>query len=119
MDVAATKECQARINLTIKEIKIIGLVYVEVKNVLNYEPEFETRVGAYYTEVESLISSLGQSNVFSLNEIRVINNILNEVCNGISIDNFHLKLGISKIEVESYLDAINKVVNQLHNQKCS
>ncbi len=116
MKITVVSDSLANLELSNKEIKTIERVFVEVKSVLDYEPEFETRVGGYYTETQEIITSLSNNSFVSLKEITIINSILNEVCNGIKIKNFDAKIGVSKSEAESYLIAINKVMNELRKQ---
>jgi hypothetical protein len=115
MEITVVNESQARLVLDNREIEIIQRVFVEVKNVLNHEAEFQTRVGGYYLEIEELITSLNSNNIISLQEISIINGIFNEACNGIKINNFDLKIGISKVEAKMYLTTINKVMNELRS----
>ena len=86
---------------------------VEVKNDLNHEPEFQIRVGFDYTEAAELIGWLSSNCIVDTAQVILINQILNEGCNGITIDNFDTKIGIPKVEAKSYLRAFNKLMNQL------
>ena len=113
MKIIVVSKNQAKFDLIDKEVEIIKSVFAEVKNILDHEPEFETRVGAFYVEGQHLAESLSKMNIISLQEVTIINNILNEACNGIKIDNFDQKIGSSKTEVESYLVIVNKVMNEL------
>jgi hypothetical protein len=115
MEITVVNESQARLVLDNREIEIMQRVFVEVRNVLNHEAEFETRVGGYYLETEELITSLKSNHIISLQEISIINGIFNEACNGIKINNFDLKIGISKVEAKMYLTTINKVMNELRS----
>jgi hypothetical protein len=113
MEITVINDSQARLELDVREVKIMQHIFSEVKDVLNHEAEFETRVGGYYIETQELITSLSNNFIASLEEVSIINGILNEACNGIRINNFDLKIGISKAETECYLIAINKVMNEL------
>jgi hypothetical protein len=110
-------DSQAILDLSDQEIKILQCIFIEVKNILNYEPEFQTRIGGYYEEIQKLIDSLNDKLpvVMSLAEITMINAILNEACNGINIQEFDLKIGISKLEANFYLKIVNKVMNELRS----
>jgi hypothetical protein len=116
MKITPVSDSEARLELSNGEIKLIQNIFVEVKNVLNHEPEFQTRVGSYYEEVCNLIESLNANYLAPLNEIIIINNIMNEACNGIDIRDFDNKIGVSKIEVKSYLREINKTMNDLYRK---
>jgi hypothetical protein len=49
--------------------------------------------------------------VMSRDELILINNALNEVCNGIDIREFSTRLGASRSEAEELLDAIGKLID--------
>jgi hypothetical protein len=115
MKITLVNNSHAHFEFSNGEIKLIQNIFAEVKNVLNYEPEFQTRVGSYYEEVQKLTKSLNTDYIASLKEIIIINNIMNEACNGINIKDFDNKIGISKIEAKSYLRTINKVMNDLYS----
>jgi hypothetical protein len=52
MEITVVNESQARLVLDNREIERIQRVFIEVRNVLNHEAEFQTRVGGYYLETE-------------------------------------------------------------------
>jgi hypothetical protein len=117
MEITIVDDSQANLELTDLEIKIIKNIFSVVKNDLNHEPEFQTRVGVYYTEAHQLIASLSNNGIVDLAEVTFINNIFNEICNGIRIDDFDTVIGIPKVEAKSYLRAFNKLMNQLHDAR--
>jgi hypothetical protein len=116
MKITVINDLQANLELSDREIAILHNILAEVVNYLDHEPEFETRVDVYYAEAQDIITSLCNNQTISSREISLVNNILNEICNGIPIKNFALKIGTSKEEAESYLQAINEVMNELRDR---
>jgi hypothetical protein len=113
MEITFVDDCQANLELTDLEITIIHNVLTEVKTALDHEPEFQTRIGSYYSDAEELIGSLSNNCIVDLEQVTFINNMLNEVCNGINIKDFDTRIGIPKVEAKSYLRAFNQVMNKL------
>ena len=113
MEITIIGDGQANLELSDLEISVFHNMLVAVKNDLNHEPEFQTRVGFNYLEVAELIGSLSNNCIVDTTQVILINQLLNEGCNGISIDNFDTKIGIPKVEAKSYLRAFNKLMNQL------
>ena len=117
MEITIIDDSQANLELTDPEIQIIENIFRAIKKDLNHEPEFYARVGIYYSEAQQLITSLSNNGIVDLVEVTFINNIFNEICNGITIDNFDTVIGIPKVEAKSYLRAFNKLMNQLRDRK--
>ncbi len=117
MEITIVDYTQANLELTDLEIDIIKNIFSAVKNKLNHEPEFQTRVGSYYVEAQQLVTSLSNNGIVDLAEVTFINNIFNEICNGIKIDDFDIVVGISKVEAKSYLRAFNKLMNQMRDDR--
>jgi PIN domain nuclease of toxin-antitoxin system len=115
MKVTAINDDRANLELSNREIKAMQCILIEVKNILDHEPEFETRVGRYYAETQALVASLSDNYLASLKEIITLNNILNEACNGINIKDFDIKIGISEEEAKTYLRTINKGMKEMQN----
>ena len=115
MEITIIDDSQANLELTDPEIQIIENIFRAVRKDLDYEPEFHTRVGIYYSQAQQLITSLSNNSIVDLAEVTFVNNIFNEICNGISIDNFDAVIGIPKVEAKSYLRAFNKLMNQLRD----
>ena len=113
MEITIIGDGQANLELSDLEISVFHNMLVEVKNDLNHEPEFRTKVGIDYPEVAELIRSLNSNCIVDLAQVILISQILNEGCNGIRIDDFDAKIGIPKVEAKSYLRAFNKLMNQL------
>ena len=114
MQITIIGDGQANLELTDLEINIIENIFDLVKNKLDNEPEFQTRVGVYYAEAQQLIASLSSNSIVDLAEVTFINNIFNEICNGIRIDDFDVVIGIPKVEAKSYLRAFNKLQKELN-----
>lgn len=53
---------------------------------------------------------------FSVNEMVVLNNALNEVCNGLDINEFSLRVGAEREEVAELLSAIGAIIDKLSNK---
>jgi hypothetical protein len=49
---------------------------------------------------------------FTADELLIINNALNEVCNGIDIDEFGTRIGASTVEVRSLLASVGNVIEK-------
>jgi hypothetical protein len=113
MEVTFIDGSDANIELTDQEITIIDNILSIVKHDLDHEPEFKTRVGVDYTTAQALISSLSNNCIVDFAQVTLINNILNEICNGIIIDDFDGSIGIPKVEAKSYLRAFTKLANSL------
>ncbi|MFN7888181.1 MAG: hypothetical protein ACK5OR_05260 [Betaproteobacteria bacterium] len=47
----------------------------------------------------------------SQHELIVINNALNEICNGISIPHFETRIGASVLEVEELLRDVTRIID--------
>ena len=117
MEITILDDSQANLELTDLEINIIKNIFSVVKNELDHEPEFQTRVGIYYAEAQQSIASLSNNGIVDLAEVTFINNIFNEICNGIRIDNFDIVIGIPKVEAKSYLRTFNKLMNQMRDER--
>ncbi len=117
MEITIIDDSQANLELTDLEIKTIKNIFSVVKNELDHEPEFQNRVSIYYAEAQQLITSLSNNGIVDLVEVTFINNILNEICNGIIIDDFDAVIGIPKVEAKSYLRAFNKLMNQMRDKR--
>jgi hypothetical protein len=113
MEVTFVDGSEANIELTDQEITIINTILTIVKHDLDHEPEFKTRVGVDYATAQELIGSLSNNCIVDFAQVTLINNILNEVCNGIKIDDFDGSIGIPKVEAKSYLRAFNKLATAL------
>jgi hypothetical protein len=115
MEITIIDDSQANLELTDLEIKIIKNIFSVVKNELDHEPEFQTRVDSNYAEAQQSIASLSNNGIVDLAEVTFINNIFNEICNGIRIDDFDSVIGIPKVETKSYLRAFNKLMNRMRD----
>jgi hypothetical protein len=114
MQITIIGDAQANLELTDLEINLIENIFRVVKNDLDYESEFQTRVGVDYLAAQQLIASLSNNGIVDAVEVTFINNIFNEICNGIKIDDFDTKIGISKVEAKSYLRAFNQLMSILN-----
>ncbi|MDI2113730.1 hypothetical protein [Commensalibacter nepenthis] len=52
---------------------------------------------------------------FSYDELLVVNNIFNEVCNGIDVFEFETRIGKSKEEVCCLLKKLGNILDQIEN----
>jgi hypothetical protein len=115
MEITIVDDSQTNLELTDLELVVIHNIFTAVKNELNHEPEFHTRIGFYYLEAAQLLTSLSNNCIVDREQVVFLNNILNEVCNGINIKDFDDTLGIPKVEAKSYLRAFNKLMNQMRD----
>ncbi len=113
MEITIIDDSQANLEFSYLELVVIQNIFTTVINDLNHEPEFHARVGFYYAEAQQLLTSLSDNCIIDQEQVILINNILNEVCNGIRVDNFDVVIGIPKVEAKSYLRAFNKLMNQM------
>lgn len=54
---------------------------------------------------------------FSINEITVLNNSLNELCHGVEIVDFVKKIGVTHEEAKNLLNPVNDLMNELRLQR--
>jgi hypothetical protein len=115
MEITIIDDCQANLELSDLEIVVIRNIYKQVKNALNHEHIFQSRVGISYSEAQQLISSLNNNFIVDSKEVAFIKNILNEICHEIIVEDFDTQIGITKVETKSYLRAFNQLMNKLHD----
>jgi hypothetical protein len=115
MEITIVDDNQANLEFSDLELVVIHNIFITVKTDLNHEPEFQTRVGFNYSEAEESIRSLSSNCIVDREQVVLLNNILNEACNGINIKDFDGTIGIPKVEVKSYLRVFNKLMNQLRD----
>ncbi|EAZ92372.1 hypothetical protein [Crocosphaera chwakensis] len=110
------------IELSLQELTILKHIINEVYNALD-EFEFEIRVGLSFRQAGSFLNSFTQEldhecdkfilvNL-SLSEISVLNNLFNEVCYGIKIQDFKKKIGLNKEEAKQYLALVNQAIKEM------
>jgi hypothetical protein len=114
MQITIIGDGQANLELTELEINIIENIFNLVKDTLDHEPEFKTRVGYDYLAAQQVVSSLSNNGIVDSGEVTLINNIFNEICNAIKTDNFEAQVGTSIVEAKSYLRAFNKLIKELN-----
>jgi hypothetical protein len=115
MEITIVDDSQANLEFSDLELVVIHNIFTAVKNDLNHEPEFQTRVGFHYLEATQLLTSLSNNCIVDREQVLFLNNILNEVCNGINIKDFDNTIGIPKVEAKSYLRTFNKLMNQMRD----
>ena len=60
----------------------------------------------------------GEANVLvAPQELLIINNALNEVCNGIDLPEFETRMGVTLAQVESLLSSVRLVLSELEGPK--
>jgi hypothetical protein len=85
---------------------------------------FHARIGSYPEEVKLLVNYLfnqvnhieqeQNTNIqLSLEQLEILNNTLNEVCNGIKIENFEDKIGVSREVAKNELKIINSLIKEI------
>lgn len=77
--------------------------------------DFKTRTGFSHEEFLVLLDSIAQSHEdvdfqFSTDELRLLNNALNEVCNGIRLSDFEGKIGVSRDQAKDLLNSIHRLI---------
>ena len=55
--------------------------------------------------------------MLSYNELLIIKNALNEICNGIEVPEFHARIGASLNEVQLVLDAIGSIIETAYRAR--
>lgn len=113
---------KAKIQLSFQELTVFGNILNEVYKAL-HELEFETRVGVTFRQARSFLSSFTQESEqtgeqliaisLSLSEISLLNNLLNEVCYGIKLQNFETKVGMTEEEVKQFLNLVNQAMKEM------
>jgi hypothetical protein len=53
---------------------------------------------------------------FSLSELYIVNNALNEVCNALDADDFLIRMGIDREEVVGLLEQIHTVLSRIDSR---
>jgi hypothetical protein len=53
---------------------------------------------------------------FSLDEMIILNNAFNEVCNGLDIHEFSLRVGAEREEVAELLSAIGAIIDKINSK---
>lgn len=56
---------------------------------------------------------------FSIDEITILNNSLNEVCHGVEIHDFDTNIGASREEAKLLLNSVNELMNELRSHQQS
>ena len=114
MEITIVDDSQANLEFSDLELIVIHNIFTAVKADLNHEPEFHARVGFYYSEAAQLLTSLSSNCIIDREQAALLSNILNEVCNGIKIEDFDTAIGIPKVEAKSYLRLFSKLTDKLH-----
>lgn len=124
--VKATKE-KVKVQVSVHELTTFSNTLSEVYDTL-YASEFKTRMGVSRESVKSLSNSIlellndGLINrkivtQFSIDELVTLNNALNEVCNGIKVSDFEVKLGVSRENAKSLLSSVSKMLDGLNKSE--
>jgi hypothetical protein len=114
-------EKTAKIQVSTQELQITKKIFAEVRNSLVLS-EFITRVDFSPEDISFFLDSIEIRNtntdsliiLASSDEVVMLNNIFNEICNGIRVINFDKKIGISKEEAILLLEIINSTMNHLY-----
>jgi hypothetical protein len=124
MNIIEIVEQKARIEFLLQDSITLNKALDTVKNAL-LASEFNTRVGSSSDEIQCFLNSTsemiqrsGQDScaiLISLDEITMINNILNEVCNGIHVPDIEDKIGLPREKAKEMLSSINSVMNQMYH----
>jgi hypothetical protein len=125
MNIIEIIEQKASIEFSLQDSITLNKVLDTVKNAL-LAREFNTRVGFTSNEIQYFLNSTtemmqrsGKDSckiLISLDEITMINNILNEVCNGIHISDIEDKIGLPREKVKEMLSSINSIMNQMYHR---
>ena len=112
----------ANIQISLRELKVLNNVIIETFNGISVA-EFKTRTVFFREEVEQvrkLIVNLlteieiGPTTVkLSTDEILILTIMLGEVCHGFDIDNFEIKIGVTKKEAEDFCSTIHSLEKEL------
>ena len=115
---------KANIVLSGKELNILKKSIIEVrKNISIHEFKLRlevstTRIDEFFQLINKLIEQEKENKIikqqFSFQEIIIINNILNEICNGIKIHDFDTKIGASFEEVDHLSLLISKLGKRMY-----
>ena len=109
-----------KLKTTLKELIVLNNSFKEV--VTNLGWEFKIRTGFKVEEMKLIFDSIEEpiktgakeTEIQFLNkEIVAFNQVLNEVTNGIKVDNFELKIGVTKQEAKELLSYISDLLNSI------
>lgn len=106
------------VRLSIDELNILIKAIDKVSNTLS-KSDFKVRLGVYQEEAIEISSSLlgyRKNNFcadikFTSDEIYILKNLLNEVCNGIKIIDFESELGVSREKCKMLLQSFKNLIN--------
>ncbi|MGL4758484.1 MAG: hypothetical protein ACRCXZ_04060 [Patescibacteria group bacterium] len=115
---------EANISLSDKELEILKRAIVEVKQFISIH-EFKLRLEASQAEIDNFFKLINQlieqvkhnkknKIKFTFQEVIIINNILNEICNGKNTD-FEVKIGASFEEVDCFSLLICKLGKKIYS----
>ncbi len=118
MNIIESNEKEAKVSLSHKELKALNNVILETEKALG-DWEFPIRMGAELFESRNLrekivsmiqeAAKIGEARTtFDELELRILNNALNEVCNGITLEPFEKKIGI-------YRETASELLSQIHS----
>lgn len=128
-------------NFTVNRDDLNFLINVLRATLANIDEfEFETRLGFFRNDVESLVKKLKLNECLPNNTItmvadgfknhrgiylgalleddcRILIAAMNEVCNGISLDNFAIQIGTSREYICKLMDRLEMLLENLENNK--
>ncbi len=123
MNIVAKRSAFVEIELSFNELHFLLNAIKEMCKSLG-DFGFHARIGAYPEEVKLFVKYLfdrannieqePNTNIqLSLEQLEILNNTLNEVCNGIKIENFEETIGISREEAKKELKLINSFIKEI------
>ena len=113
---------KVEVQFLLQDLEIFQNILKEVRFALE-NGGYETRVGisprqarGFFETILQELKQSGQSEIkisLSRLEISLLNNLLNEVCNGINIHDFKSKIGITERQARSLLSLVNGSIKEM------
>lgn len=122
MQIGVINYKKVEVQFLLEDLDIFQNILKEVRLALE-GGGYETRVGVSPRQAagffESILQEMKQSGDreikinLSSREVGLLNNLLNEACNGINIQNFETKIGVAKKEAKNLLDLVHRAINEM------
>lgn len=122
MKVSVINYKKVEVQFLLEDLEMFQNILKEVRLALE-NGGFETRVSVSPRQArgffESIVQDMKQSGESQIKislsslEMTLSNNLLNEACNGINIQNFEAKIGITEKEANNLLNLVNRATNEM------
>jgi len=113
---------KVEVQFLLEDLEIFQNILKEVRLALE-NGGYETRVGVSPRQADGFFESIlqemkqsGKSEIkisLSSRELCLLNNLLNEACHGINIQNFEAKIGMTEKEVKNLLNLVHRAIKEM------